>query len=103
MEHDFRLILVPDGTEFGQSDQNLDPEQALVFYADEGRADLDQIAREQIYLSLPLKPICAPDCAGLCATCGGNRNRIQCGCRSTEVDPRLAPLLELKKRLGGGQ
>ena len=71
-----------------------------LYYAEGGRAELAAIAREQVYLSLPLKPICRPDCQGLCPTCGGNRNRIECSCSEDPVDPRLAPLLEFKRRSG---
>ena len=71
------------------------------YLAEGGRAELDVIASEQIYLNLPLKPLCREDCQGLCPTCGANRNRLKCGCRSEELDPRLAPLLELKKKLDG--
>ena len=59
-----------------------------------------EIVAEQILLGQPLKPVCREDCAGLCQTCGVNRNRIKCGCRRDEVDPRLAPLLDIKDRFG---
>jgi len=98
---DFFLTLVPDGTEFGAGEVQVREEDASLFYAPEGRAVLAEIAAEQIYLNLPLKPICGDGCRGLCPTCGANRNRIECGCRSEEIDPRLAPLLEFKKRTGG--
>ena len=71
-----------------------------LFYAEEGRADLGAIAREQLYLGLPLKPICREGCAGLCPTCGENRNRVECGCSDEGIDPRLAPLLRFRKPRG---
>jgi uncharacterized protein len=70
-----------------------------VFRVEGHRADLRAVAAEQIQLALPLKPLCREGCAGLCPTCGANRNRIECGCRSTEVDPRLSALLDLRDRL----
>lgn len=97
---DFYLTLVPDGVEFGVGEAELSPAEAALFYAPEGKADLREIAGEQIQLNLPLKPICGPDCRGLCPTCGANRNRIECACRNEEIDPRLAPLLEFKKKKG---
>jgi DUF177 domain-containing protein len=75
------------------------PDPATFYPIQDGIADLLAIAREQLYLALPLKPICAPTCRGLCPTCGVNRNRLECGCRNESVDPRLAPLLDLRKRL----
>ena len=31
-------------------------------------------------LALPLVIRCKEDCAGLCAQCGADRNRVECGC-----------------------
>jgi uncharacterized protein len=63
-----------------------------------GKASLEDIATEQIYLSLPLKPVCSAGCKGLCPACGVNRNLETCGCLTEDVDERLAPLLEFKRR-----
>jgi len=98
----FELILVPEGSRpVAASEHEVDEREALLFVGREGRVELVDVAREQIYLNLPLKPLCRPDCRGLCPTCGANRNRLECGCRSEEGDGRLAPLLEFKKRLRG--
>lgn len=59
--------------------------------------DLAQIMREQFYLVLPMKPLCADDCKGLCPVCGVNRNRETCSCESTWVDPRFDALRKLTK------
>ncbi|TAK17286.1 MAG: DUF177 domain-containing protein [Acidobacteria bacterium] len=59
--------------------------------------DLGQMMREQFYLALPMKPLCQPDCKGLCPVCGKNRNRETCSCESTWVDPRFEVLRNLKK------
>jgi len=58
--------------------------------------DLDELLREQFYLTLPMKPLCREDCAGLCPQCGTNRNTGSCACVSHWEDPRLAPLKRLK-------
>lgn len=63
-----------------------------------GKLRLEDVATEQIYLSLPLKPVCDAGCKGLCPECGANRNLGDCGCRTEDVDPRLAPLLEFRRR-----
>lgn len=98
---DVELTLVPDSTEPGVGEIEVPQDEAEFFYAEDGIVRLERIVAEQVYLNLPAKPICRTDCAGLCPTCGSNRNRIECGCRDEEIDPRLAPLLELKKRLRG--
>jgi len=51
--------------------------------------------REQCYLSLPMKPLCRPDCRGLCPQCGTNLNRGACACRREWDDPRLTALKTL--------
>ena len=61
--------------------------------------EANDIAREQILLSLPMKPICREDCKGLCPHCGKNRNLKDCNCESVLVDPRLAKLLKIKNRM----
>lgn len=42
--------------------------------------DLDEVAREQILLAIPMQPLCRPDCRGLCARCGANLNQGPCAC-----------------------
>ena len=51
--------------------------------------------REQLYLALPMKPLCREDCRGLCAECGANLNLTTCGCARRWEDPRLAGLRAL--------
>ncbi len=64
------------------------------FYKDDV-IDLGEVMREQFVLAVPMKPLCKPDCRGLCPECGANRNREQCACRSEWVDPRMEPLKKL--------
>lgn len=58
--------------------------------------DVSDVVREQIFLSLPMKPLCRKDCRGLCPACGQNRNRDGCRCGPVVSDPRLAPLLKFR-------
>ena len=57
--------------------------------------DLADLVRDAVVLELPLAPLCAADCAGLCATCGADRNVTACDCRP-ETDPRWARLDALR-------
>lgn len=52
--------------------------------------------REQVLLALPMSAVCREDCKGLCAQCGQNLNEKQCGCEQKVIDPRLAPLMNIK-------
>ncbi len=42
--------------------------------------DLDQDIREEIIIDYPIKPLCAPDCKGLCIKCGESLNTGKCKC-----------------------
>ncbi|AMY11183.1 hypothetical protein LuPra_04430 [Luteitalea pratensis] len=83
-----------DGREMAEDDPS------LVLY-DEPRIDLAQVAREQCYLAVPMKPLCRPDCQGLCPHCGTNRNTGTCTCENRWEDPRLAGLKSLLKDADG--
>jgi uncharacterized protein len=71
---------------------------ATAFY-EHDQIDLGQLMREQLYLAVPMKPLCDTACQGLCPTCGSNLNRGTCGCRPGWEDPRLAPLRELRTKI----
>lgn len=58
--------------------------------------DLSALLWEEFSLALPIKPLCSPDCRGVCPVCGKNLNEGPCGCSSDEGDPRLAALRNLK-------
>lgn len=58
--------------------------------------DLHEVLRQNVLLAVPLRPLCRPDCRGLCPTCGQNLNDGPCSCRP-EPDPRWARLTALLK------
>ena len=58
--------------------------------------DLTDLAREAVLLELPVAPLCEDDCAGLCPTCGVDRNETACDCAAEETDPRWAALSDLR-------
>ena len=67
-------------------------EEEIGFYR-EGSLMLEDVAREQVLLSLPIKTVCREECRGLCPRCGRNRNREECECNPVPVDPRWQKLL----------
>ena len=56
--------------------------------------DLTELAAEQFGLVVPMKPLCAEGCRGICPTCGANLNLGACSCPPPNQDDRLAPLAE---------
>ena len=63
--------------------------------------DLSEAVRQQLILAEPMQLLCRPDCAGLCAACGEDRNRGRCQCPPAETDGRWAALRELAEKSRG--
>ena len=57
--------------------------------------DLAEATRQSALTVLPLKPLCKPDCVGICDRCGLDRNRSACDCYAMEIDPRWEALRSL--------
>jgi uncharacterized protein len=93
---DFDLLLVPGPQAGGPEELELAAADLdRDFYTDEV-VDLESLLREQIILALPLKPLCAETCQGLCPRCGANLNQEACNCPPEKVDSPLAQLAKLK-------
>jgi uncharacterized protein len=58
--------------------------------------DLLEVMRQDILLALPARPLCKPDCAGLCSQCGQNLNEGPCTCEHSLDDPRWEALRALR-------
>jgi uncharacterized protein len=96
VQTDFDLLLVPGPPPVSQEDEELSPgDLDLDFYAGEV-VDLESLIREQIILMMPLKPLCAETCLGLCPWCGANLERQPCQCKAQKSDSPLAALAKLK-------
>lgn len=60
-----------------------------------GKVDLEPLIREYMLLEIPIKPVCKPECKGLCPVCGENLNVSVCHHEEEEIDPRLSSLKSL--------
>lgn len=49
-----------------------------LYVPDDGYIDLAPLVRDYLILEMPIKPICRPDCRGLCMYCGTNLNLATC-------------------------
>jgi uncharacterized protein len=94
----FDLRYLPEGTAATDADTEdgelADEDTSAAYYRDD-EIDLGDLMREQFYLALPMKPLCRPDCKGLCPQCGTNLNTDICQCEMQWEDPRLAGLKAL--------
>ena len=63
------------------------PDEPGSFTIDENNIlDLSEAIRQYALLAIPMKPLCATDCAGLCPTCGHNLNEGACSCQSQTTE-----------------
>jgi uncharacterized protein len=75
-----------------------EPDAAFVI-DDSGMMNLAPLIREETMLAMPQHTLCRPDCAGLCPTCGANRNDAACDCEQDVIDPRFAALKMLRDEM----
>ena len=101
-KHPFAVALTPlaTGRSVSQAEAALDAkaaEAADISVFDGHEIDLSAIIHEPVCLALPYTILCRPDCKGLCAQCGSNRNTKACGCADKPVASPFAVLQKLKK------
>ena len=94
----FDLLYLPEAAGPESDEQELADEDVDTAYYRDGIIDLAELVREQLYLALPMKPLCREDCRGLCSVCGTNLNTGSCTCETAWKDPRLAPLAALARK-----
>ena len=96
LKPDFRLVLDVASPDYGQGEYELLQEDLSVRFIDDLHLDVDDMVREQIYLSLPIKYLCGEDCAGLCPVCGRNLNQGTCSCERETGHPAFSKLKDLR-------
>ena len=99
-EFDFRIEsgfdLVFHREERARLPEGMEEEDFILLTDDaESRFDIFPRIRESILLELPIRLLCEERCAGLCATCGANLNKGDCGCSRDAGDPRWDDLKKL--------
>ena len=95
MDQELDLFYLPhraDEDDEAEDEVELADRDMVVAYYQGDRLDLGEMIREQLFLALPMKRLCREQCAGLCPTCGGNRNTRPCSCPPVETGSRLADL-----------
>lgn len=59
--------------------------------------DLSDVIRQYAVLTMPAKPLCRSDCAGICPSCGHDLNQGHCQCPPQASDQRWVKLVRLRK------
>ena len=68
-----------ESEELSGEEEDEDDEEDVITFQD-GVIDLGPELRDELLLALPMGPLCREDCAGICPTCGVNRNLTPCDC-----------------------
>jgi len=77
------IYMFRDRKSFTEDDKDSD-----VIMFENNEIDLEPLLKETIILELPMKPLCADDCRGLCPACGVNLNKEGCDCeKKVKISP----------------
>jgi uncharacterized protein len=79
------------GREEQDDDAGVEPEDGDVIPYDGDTLVLDDLVRDELLLGIPMIPLCSEACPGISP-------RLDDGAEAAAVDPRLRPLLDLKKK-----
>jgi len=96
---EFDLIFRPLGADAGGPERSITVSETEIGYYQKDSLLLEDVLREQVLLSLPVRTLCKPDCKGLCPRCGANRNIQPCSCDEGQKDPRWEGLTGLRGRI----
>ncbi len=89
------------------------PERKAVFVADgdeeaeefpeivDDHIDLEPILRDAVVIGLPFRPLCRPDCPGLCSECGEPWDNLPDDHTHEKLDPRFDALAGFQAELAG--
>lgn len=96
----FEEVIVKEPLSGEELEKELNVDDMNISFNHGEEIELGDIVTEQFLLDLPMKTLCSEDCKGLCPECGENLNKKNCACdkKQDSFDPRLAVLIEYKKK-----
>jgi len=99
LKADFDLIFRPAGADQDPPERSITAPETEIGYYQKDSLQLEDVLREQVLLSLPVRTLCKEDCKGLCPRCGANLNTDPCGCDKGPSDPRWEALSGLRSQI----
>ena len=74
-------------------EEDEETKESHLFYEGTFDLNLDELIRQNIVLSMPLKFLCNENCSGLCLNCGKKLTlNEECDCRRDDINPQFAEL-----------
>jgi uncharacterized protein len=96
----FLPLVQPSMTRSGEDVKKVAEENDPHFYRGQ-TVVLDDVIREEVILAIPMRPLCGPDCKGLCVRCGQDLNIGACNCsRDEAAPPPNRSVINNKKKMG---
>jgi uncharacterized protein len=92
----FELTLHPTGKEVLAEEFDLSAEDLESNFFKGGEIHLSEVACEQVFLEIPVQPLCREGCKGLCPNCGKDLNLSACDCIREEFKTGFSALEKLK-------
>ncbi len=80
----FDLVYLPE--DIDALSEELSDEKIDQMYYTGRQLDLRAVILEQLNLTFPAKPLCSPECEGICAVCGEVIRDAKCSCLVKETD-----------------
>ena len=99
LEAEYDLIFRPAEVDAVSGERSITASETEIGYYEGDSLLLEDVLREQVLLSLPVRTLCKPDCKGLCPHCGENRNQTECDCAEKATDPRWGALGDFRGRI----
>jgi uncharacterized protein len=99
LQGEFDLLFRPLGADADASERSITTPETEIGYYQGGGLVLEDVVREQVFLSLPARVLCGEDCKGLCPRCGHNLNTESCTCVAGQADLRWSALSDLASRM----
>jgi uncharacterized protein len=99
LKGEYDLIFRPAGADAEATERSITAPETEIGYYQKDSLFLEDVLREQVLLSLPVRTLCKEDCKGLCPRCGENWNNKECSCEKGPADPRWEALAGLKERI----
>ena len=98
VNENFQTVFQPFSKDTGEEEVELMKDELDIEFYKDDIIDLTGIVREQIFLSIPMIPICNESCRGLCLQCGKDLNLDKCLCAREPVDSRWSKLQNLSSK-----
>lgn len=92
---DFHIEYVPKPQVLPDEELALSREELEINYYQGDQIEINDEIRSQLFLGVPMRSLCEPDCRGLCPHCGENLNFKRCSCSAELPDARWAKLKNL--------